>query len=147
MEANHGAGASRNLGIKNAKYQYIAFLDADDYFLPNRFSTTINLFEKYDDIDGVYEAVGFHYDDNEIMSSKEPLNKLTTMIERVRPELLFEKQSPIGTSGYCNTDGWTVKKTIFEKTGYFDETLNFHEDTVLFVRICCLGKNATGKFG
>jgi len=34
---NKGAGASRNLGIKKAANDYIAFLDADDYFLPNRF--------------------------------------------------------------------------------------------------------------
>lgn len=142
---NHGAGASRNLGIKNAKFQYIAFLDADDYFLPNRFFTTNKMFNKYSDIDGVYEAVGFHYEGNGVIRFKGQMNELTTMSEIVPPELLFEKQSPIGTSGYCNTDGWTVKKTIFEKTGYFDETLNFHEDTVLFVKFAALGKMLPGN--
>ncbi|MFV9691842.1 MAG: glycosyltransferase family 2 protein, partial [Desulfobacteria bacterium] len=51
---NHGAGASRNLGIKNAKFDYISFLDADDYYLPGRFEAARRLFEKYHDIDGVY---------------------------------------------------------------------------------------------
>src|SRR5690554_2086658 len=32
-----GAGASRNLGIQHAKEQFVAFLDADDYYLPHRF--------------------------------------------------------------------------------------------------------------
>src|SRR5210317_669111 len=32
---NHGAGESRNLGIRNARCDYIAFLDADDYYVEN----------------------------------------------------------------------------------------------------------------
>ncbi|GAF72464.1 unnamed protein product, partial [marine sediment metagenome] len=35
---NHGAGASRNLGIRNSHCEYVAFLDADDLYLPNRFA-------------------------------------------------------------------------------------------------------------
>ena len=31
---NRGAGASRNLGMRNAHFPIIAFLDADDYYLP-----------------------------------------------------------------------------------------------------------------
>lgn len=34
---NRVAAASRNFGIVKSKFEYIAFFDADDYFLPNRF--------------------------------------------------------------------------------------------------------------
>ena len=58
---NHGAGASRNLGIEKAACEYIAFLDADDYYLPNRFVKDKLVFETHDNCDGVYSAVGTHF--------------------------------------------------------------------------------------
>ena len=41
---NHGAGATRNLGLKMATADFVAFLDADDYYLPNRFDEEKKLF-------------------------------------------------------------------------------------------------------
>src|SRR5690606_1248107 len=38
---NKGAGASRNLGIQHTKNEWIAFLDADDYYLENRFTNSL----------------------------------------------------------------------------------------------------------
>src|SRR5690606_2223665 len=62
---NRGAGASRNLGIENAQFEYISFLDADDYFLPNRFSLTEQLFKKNSAADVVYEPVGTKFENEE----------------------------------------------------------------------------------
>jgi glycosyltransferase involved in cell wall biosynthesis len=49
---NKGAGESRNLGVKNAKSDFIAFLDADDYFLPGRFEAEKKMFTD-ENVDGV----------------------------------------------------------------------------------------------
>lgn len=54
---NYGDSVTRNLGIEKAQYEYIAFLDADDYYLPNRFDAELELF-KDPKIDGVFGAIG-----------------------------------------------------------------------------------------
>lgn len=54
---NYGDSVTRNLGIEKAQYEYIAFLDADDYYLPNRFDAELKLF-KDPKIDGVFGAIG-----------------------------------------------------------------------------------------
>lgn len=148
---NRGAGASRNLGIQTSKYDYVTFLDADDYMLPNRFKKTVEIFEKHTDADGVYEAVGYHFEDIKLrdihfktnnMTSEEPL---TTVKCEVAPKNLFLKQAPIGTYGYAHTNGWTVKKSIFSKTGYFNENLPLHQDTDLFMKFALAGRMYPGE--
>ena len=57
---NHGAGASRNLGLSKVTQDFIAFLDADDYYLPNRFQAEKELF-KDEKIEGVFGAIGTEF--------------------------------------------------------------------------------------
>lgn len=59
-KGNHGAGATRNLGIEKASQNFIAFLDADDYYLPNRFDAEKELF-KNSEIHGIFGAIGVEY--------------------------------------------------------------------------------------
>lgn len=44
---NQGASAARNTGIQNSIGDYIAFLDSDDEWLPNKLELQINLIKKY----------------------------------------------------------------------------------------------------
>ena len=88
---NKGAGASRNLGIENATMDFIAFLDADDYYLPDRFEAEKEIFLKEPLTDGVYGAIGFHYYSEEGKQKYEQhsFGQLTTLTGKPKPNELF----------------------------------------------------------
>lgn len=140
---NHGRSASRNLGIRNAKGICIAFLDADDYYLPNRFVNDMKLLEEEESIDGVYNAISAHFNRDFTLIEKNKL-QLTTVREIIAPEKLFESMGPIGHLGYFSGIGLTVKRTIFEKTGLFNELLIVAEDTELWIRMTLVASLKSG---
>ncbi|WP_186429899.1 glycosyltransferase [Clostridium sp. BSD9I1] len=51
---NKGPAASRNLGMALSKGEYIAFLDADDLYEPEKIQKQMEILEKYKEIDVVY---------------------------------------------------------------------------------------------
>lgn len=143
---NRGAGASRNLGIINARYDYIAFLDADDYYLPNRFKEAVKLFNKNNSIDGVYEAVGTYFQDkkseNKWFSNR--TETITTITKEVPPDKLFDVLTK-GGGGFFHGNGLTIKKNIFNKTGLFDTHLILSQDVAMWRKIAAIGQLIGGE--
>lgn len=145
---NLGAGETRNLGVQKSNYNYISFLDADDYFLEKRFNKTNEVFKEYPEADGVYEAIGVSFDSE--FSKKEwnlrkNKNPITSIKQHIKPEELFWKQSPIGRAGHAHLDGLTVKKSSLLKVGLFNPALRLHQDTDLFMKLAMACKMYPGE--
>ncbi|HYG03224.1 MAG TPA: glycosyltransferase family 2 protein [Chryseosolibacter sp.] len=54
--ANRGLSASRNLGIANAQGSVVAFIDADDVWLPQKLSYQLGIFRKFPNVAVILEA-------------------------------------------------------------------------------------------
>lgn len=135
---NHGAGASRNLGLKKATGDFIAFLDADDYYLPNRFDAEKELF-KNPEVEGVYGAIGVHYYTE---AAKEQFfhiyqNKLDTIYGKPNPKDVCPGQINLrGSFGLIHLNTLTIRKSSLSKMPvWFKENLRLHQDTEFTVRL------------
>lgn len=137
--ANHGAAASRNLGCAHARGTYIAFLDADDAFLPDRFAAERRIFAEHPDAEGVYGALGvlFHSEEARQHYANVGLAPLTTVSWAVPPEQLFRALVETGKGfGYFSIVALTVKRTTLERLGQvFPDNVVLHEDTDLIFRL------------
>ena len=56
-QANEGQPSALNIGIAKVKSPYIAFLDADDLYLPDKIALQVDFLEKNSDIDFVFGSV------------------------------------------------------------------------------------------
>ncbi|MET3034930.1 glycosyltransferase family 2 protein [Chryseobacterium sp. NRRL B-14859] len=138
-KGNHGAGPTRNLGIEKSSGDFIAFLDADDYFLPNRFDAEKELFND-SDIEGVYGALGVHYYSEKAKEQYYSIfkDRLTTVYKRHSPKEVFPGQIYMrGSFGLFSIDALTVRRDSLLKKMHplFKSSLRLHQDTEFLYRL------------
>ena len=145
-KCNHGSAVTRNVGIEYANHEFIAFLDADDYYAENRFAATEKVFRNNDKVDAVFEQV-LRYKRSHSGDGSVKKTHIYKMSNRFQANHLFEV---IVTSDMpvIHLNGLTIKKEALSKIGLFDAKLKQVEDTDFFWLISdklCLQKGEQNK--
>jgi GT2 family glycosyltransferase len=142
---NHGAGASRNLGIRHARCDYIAFLDADDWYLPNRFKTSLPILESQPDVDGVFETGGVEFEDEEVRRLW--LSRGGVLLNTFRPEVQNSGllQAFDEGTGSLQTNAITIRRSVIDRVGLFDEDLHLLQDTALWWKMAMTCRLVPGE--
>jgi glycosyltransferase involved in cell wall biosynthesis len=140
-KGNHGAGATRNLGIEKATGNFITFLDADDYYLPNRFDAEKEIFHD-PKIDGVFSAIGVEYLTEK--GKQEYLTKfkdspLTTVNYQAEGEEVFRgllSLTPKTFGTFFHLNALTIRKSALDRTQLrFNENLRVHQDSDFNIKL------------
>lgn len=124
-QENHGLGFSRNEALKRSQGEYIAFIDHDDIWLPEKLEKQISLFQKDDRVGLVY-CDGYYFgekgDRSRFYAKRDvPVGKvfreLFARYFLVMPAVMLRRES----------------LTSFNH--WFDERFNIIEESDLFLRI------------
>jgi len=123
---NKGGNAARNSGIRAAKGKYIAFLDSDDEWFPEKLDRQIRLFACS------AETVGLIYTGSNVVDATG--NKPSY---QVLPEARGHIFDLLLKGNYITGGGSSlmIKSECFESVGFFDETLPSGQEWEMIIRI------------
>ncbi len=131
-EKNSGGPAlPKNLGFRFSAGEFVAYLDHDDEWLPNKLEKQMSVFENSKDKNlGLVSCGAFLVSEkNKLFSTFIPLKK-----ENLLPEILL--RNPI----YSNSSV-LMKRTVIETVGERDKTMKYSEDWDMWIRIIEAGYN------
>ncbi|MFZ4583071.1 MAG: glycosyltransferase family 2 protein [Paludibacter sp.] len=128
-QSNAGVSSTRNKGVSMAKYDYIAFLDADDWWEPTFLEEMKALIDEFPEA-GIYGSSYYKV--------KNGVN--------IPANIGVEKGFDRGMINYCQVYAktmyqpiWTgvaiIKKTVFDAENGFNPRLKLGEDFDLWIRV------------
>jgi glycosyltransferase involved in cell wall biosynthesis len=133
--ANHGMSASRNLGLARASGEFIAFLDADDVWLPHKLREQVAVMDSEPEAGLVYGRTQIWHSWSDAPEQPDFFYDLGVAPGRLyRPPELFRLllENKAQTPTTCNA---LIRRTLFRRLGGFDESFRaMFEDQTFFAK-------------
>ena len=118
---NKNGSAARNTGVRNSKGKYIALLDDDDEYLPEKIQMEVNAFSEMDDSWGMVYC----------SSDK------NACIQKKSGDLLYDLLLHTVVIG---SNSFLVRRQIWETLDGFDESFKRHQDFEFTARVAAICK-------
>jgi glycosyltransferase involved in cell wall biosynthesis len=140
---NLGTGASRNLGIREAKGEYIAFLDSDDVWLPQKLERQVADLESHPEAEMVYGPTHFWFGWTTKLEDRQrdfisPLGIRPNTL--VRPPTLFTICQPLGEAPPAATCSLMLRRSALDRIGGFEDSFRgLYEDQAFLVKVYLRG--------
>jgi glycosyltransferase involved in cell wall biosynthesis len=119
--ANKGVCKSRNFGIANAKGDLIAYLDADDVWLPEKLQNQVNIFLQHTETTVLLEASKYWY------SWEDPSRNDVVIEVGAEPNKLYDPPKlildlyPLGPGAAPCPSGMMVRSSVHKRTSFVEE--------------------------
>lgn len=136
QQTNKGASAARNYGLSLATGDYIQFLDADDLLSPDKIENQLKAIGHLSnylsvcstihfwDGDNLVNLLSSSYEDSFLKYKGNPADFLVN---------LWGGNTPYGSM--ISIHAWLTPKHIIEKSGLWNEELNYDDDGDFFARV------------
>jgi len=121
-QQHQGVSSARNHGITLARAKFIAFLDSDDCFIPDKLQITLDYINRYPNIQ-IFHTEEIWYRNQKLLNQKK--------IHKKPDGLVFDNALKLCCIGMSTT---VVNKELFNNIGYFDQTMMACEDYDLWLR-------------
>lgn len=139
-QKNKGVSSARNTGISAANGDWIAFLDSDDIWLPNKLELFVEAMSAFPDSLVYYSEFSFLKADHQgVFAAPESLYELNSDI-RCDEEHSGWIYHQLLLTNWVLTSTAIINRSIFDTVEMFDENLVIAEDWDLFLRISRQGK-------
>lgn len=143
---NRGPGAARNLGLEKARCPFIAFLDADDWYLPGYFNFDKEAFGQDPGLGLVRHPLGNGWDPNDphqqwfvkYTGKKRSQAKFYSQVVDADPNAYFNSLYPMGDVSSGVADTLTIRRSLMDTVGYFPER-DWAEDVALHLKLAAIG--------
>lgn len=120
-----GGNYARNRGIDASQGKYIAFLDDDDVWIPEKIEKQVKCFENNEKLGMVYCGHYDRYPDGKYIHTQLPSDNMRGNME----EEIFANM-------ICTSSMMMIPKDVLVNVGMFDENVKYWQDYDLCIRIC-----------